>query len=71
MLLGVREQLGDALVSEGQQLRVYVPYGPSWHEYSLRCFKENPQFGSHVAADVIARARAPHVEPAVMIGPRP
>ena len=57
MLLGVREQLGDAIVEEGHRLRIYVPYGSHWHEYSVRRFKENPQLAHHVAGDVVARAR--------------
>jgi proline dehydrogenase len=57
MLLGVREQLGDALVQRGSRLRVYVPYGEDWHAYSVRRFKENPRLGRHVAADLVARAR--------------
>jgi proline dehydrogenase len=57
MLLGVREPLGDALVEGGHRLRVYVPYGSHWHEYSVRRFKENPQLAQHVAADVVDRAR--------------
>ena len=57
MLLGVREQLGDALVADGHPLRVYVPYGSHWHEYSVRRFKENPQLAQHVDADVVDRTR--------------
>jgi proline dehydrogenase len=57
MLLGVREQLGAALVEEGHRLRIYVPYGRHWHEYSVRRFTENPQLAQHVAGDVVSRAR--------------
>lgn len=58
MLLGVRTQLGDALVDRGHGVRVYVPYGEDWYAYSMRRFKENPRLARHVAADVVARARA-------------
>ena len=42
MLLGVHERLGDKLVREGHRLRIYVPYGRQWYEYSLRRLQENP-----------------------------
>jgi proline dehydrogenase len=57
MLLGVREQLGDALVADGHGVRIYVPYGAEWHAYSLRRFQENPQLAHHVAGDLLGRAR--------------
>src|SRR5436190_1725593 len=31
MLLGVREQLADALIADGHGVPVYVPYGADWH----------------------------------------
>ena len=41
MLLGVRPDLGDELVREGHRLRIYVPFGRQWYEYSLRRLQEN------------------------------
>jgi proline dehydrogenase len=55
MLLGVRERLGDALVRDGHRLRIYVPYGRYWYEYSVRRLQENPKVAGYVAADVIGR----------------
>jgi proline dehydrogenase len=55
MLLGVREQLADALVREGHRLRVYVPFGTHWYEYSLRRLQENPKIAGYVAADTFGR----------------
>ena len=49
MLLGVRERMRGELVAAGRPLRVYVPYGPRWYEYSLRRLQENPQIAGHVA----------------------
>jgi proline dehydrogenase len=49
MLLGVREGLRDELVAAGRPVRVYVPYGPRWYEYSLRRLQENPRIAGHVA----------------------
>lgn len=55
MLLGVRPELGDALVREGNRLRVYVPFGRRWYEYSLRRLQENPKIAGYVAADTLGR----------------
>ena len=49
MLLGVREGMRGELVAAGRPLRVYVPYGARWYEYSLRRLQENPQVAGHVA----------------------
>jgi proline dehydrogenase len=55
MLLGVRERLGDELVREGERLRVYVPFGRRWYEYSLRRLHENPKVAGYIAADTLGR----------------
>lgn len=55
MLLGVRERAADALVREGHRVRVYVPFGVRWYEYSLRRLQENPRIAVHVAADTVKR----------------
>ena len=51
MLLGVRPELGDRLVADGHRLRIYVPYGRQWYEYSLRRLQENPKIAGYVAGD--------------------
>jgi proline dehydrogenase len=56
MLLGVREERRDELVSAGHRLRVYVPFGEQWYRYSLRRLQENPAM-----ATTIARATARRV----------
>ena len=53
MLLGVDEELRRILVNAGHKLRVYVPYGEDWYEYSTRRLKENPKIAGYVAKDVI------------------
>ena len=53
MLLGVDEELRSILVNAGHKLRVYVPYGEDWYEYSTRRLKENPKIAGYVAKDVI------------------
>ncbi len=55
MLLGVRADRGRELVAAGHRLRVYVPYGRRWYEYSLRRLQENPKVAGYVARDVIDR----------------
>jgi len=55
MLLGVQEQLGDELVDEGHRLRIYVPFGRHWYEYSMRRLQENPKIAGYIAADTIGR----------------
>ena len=59
MLLGVRPRLGDALVEEGHRLRIYVPFGSHWYEYSLRRLQENPSIAGYVASDTIGRMLRP------------
>jgi proline dehydrogenase len=53
MLLGVDEELRNILVGAGHKLRVYVPFGDDWYEYSTRRLKENPKIAGYVAKDVI------------------
>ncbi len=55
MLLGVRPELGDSLVQDGHRLRIYVPYGSKWYEYSLRRLQENPKVAGYIAADTLGR----------------
>jgi proline dehydrogenase len=55
MLLGVRPELGDKLVAEGHRLRIYVPFGRHWYEYSLRRLQENPKIAGYIAVDTIGR----------------
>lgn len=57
MLLGVREELADELVRDGHTLRVYVPYGRQWYEYSLRRLQENPKIARYVARDTLGRLK--------------
>ncbi len=52
MLLGVRPELGDRIAAAGHKLRIYVPYGGQWYEYSLRRLKENPKIAGYVAGDL-------------------
>ena len=53
MLLGVEEQLRDILLARGHRLRVYVPFGAKWYEYSLRRLRENPRIAGYVAKSLL------------------
>ena len=44
------------LVAAGHPLRVYVPFGQRWYEYSLRRLQENPQMAGVIAKATMARA---------------
>jgi proline dehydrogenase len=55
MLLGVRPGLEDALVREGHRVRIYVPFGRHWYEYSMRRLQENPKIAGYIAADTLGR----------------
>jgi proline dehydrogenase len=55
MLLGVRPGRGDELVRAGHRLRVYVPFGTHWYEYSIRRLQENPKIAGYVAAGTLRR----------------
>jgi proline dehydrogenase len=57
MLLGVRPERGDELVRDGHRLRIYVPFGTHWYQYSLRRLQENPSIAGYIAADLFRRRR--------------
>lgn len=58
MLLGVCEPLRDALLAQGFNVRVYVPYGHDWYGYSIRRIKENPRIAGYILAAMIRSDRA-------------
>lgn len=54
-LLGVKPGVASRLVREGHPLRVYVPFGPRWYEYSLRRLRENPRLATQIALSLFRR----------------
>jgi proline dehydrogenase len=42
MLYGIRRDLQEKLVSQGYNMRVYVPYGSQWYPYLMRRMAERP-----------------------------
>ena len=57
MLYGVRPDLRTQLVRDGYRLRIYVPFGKQWYQYSIRRFKENPQIAGYVLSALFHRDR--------------
>jgi proline dehydrogenase len=55
MLLGVRSDRADELVAAGHRVRIYVPFGTQWYEYSLRRLQENPKIAGYIASDTLGR----------------
>lgn len=54
MLLGVRENLRDQVLSRGHRMRIYVPFGERWYEYSIRRFQENPNVAGQVLKSIFS-----------------
>jgi proline dehydrogenase len=48
MLYGVTPELRKSIVDRGHTMRVYVPYGKDWYNYSTRRLRENPKMVSHI-----------------------
>lgn len=42
MLYGIRRDLQEKLVSQGYNMRIYVPYGSQWYPYLMRRMAERP-----------------------------
>ncbi len=60
MLLGVDEPLRRLILQDGHRLRVYVPYGKRWYEYSVRRLKENPKIAGYVARNFFGLRSSNH-----------
>jgi proline dehydrogenase len=60
MLLGVRSDRADELVAAGHRVRIYVPFGTQWYEYSVRRLQENPAIAGYVASDTLGRIFGRH-----------
>ena len=42
-------------LDHGYKVRVYVPYGKDWYNYSLRRLKENPDIASYIVKDIFRK----------------
>tara|TARA_A100001011_G_scaffold398179_2_gene501665 strand:+ start:171 stop:1070 length:900 start_codon:yes stop_codon:yes gene_type:complete len=43
------------LVEKGFKVRVYVPFGPDWFDYSVRRLKENPDIAGYVISNLFKK----------------
>ncbi|BBM84876.1 proline dehydrogenase family protein [Candidatus Uabimicrobium amorphum] len=57
MLLGVRSELRKEILGKGHPLRIYIPFGEKWYEYSLRRLKENPNIAGNIIKGVLTFGR--------------
>lgn len=55
MLYGVTTKLGRSIVDKGHRMRVYIPFGNEWFNYSIRRLKENPNMVSHIIKALFIR----------------
>ena len=45
----------EEMVHSGYKVRVYVPFGSEWYEYSLRRLKENPDIAGYVIKNIFSK----------------
>ena len=55
MLYGVTPELRQSIVDRGHAMRVYVPYGKHWFNYSTRRLKENPKMAKVIIKALFIR----------------
>ena len=55
MLYGVTPDLRKSIVDKSHTMRVYVPYGKDWYNYSTRRLRENPRMVGHIIKALIVR----------------
>lgn len=55
MLYGVTPELRQSIIDNGHKMRVYVPFGKQWFNYSTRRLKENPKVASHIIKALFIR----------------
>ncbi|MCX6236928.1 MAG: proline dehydrogenase family protein [Bacteroidia bacterium] len=55
MLYGVAPILRQSIVDRGHHMRVYVPYGKQWFNYSTRRLKENPNMVWYILKAMFVR----------------
>jgi len=55
MLYGVNPKLRKSIVERGYTMRVYLPFGTQWFNYSTRRLKENPNMVWHILKALIIK----------------
>ena len=49
MLYGVpMNETIESLLKNNYKVRIYVPYGRNWYDYSIRRIKENPNISKYI-----------------------
>jgi proline dehydrogenase len=55
MLFGVNPKMRRSIVEKGYPMKVYVPFGQQWFNYSTRRLKENPNMVWHIIKALFVR----------------
>lgn len=55
MLFGVTPELRQSIIEDGHLMRVYVPFGKHWFNYSTRRLKENPKMAQQIIKALFIR----------------
>jgi proline dehydrogenase len=55
MLYGVTPELRQSIIDNGHLMRVYVPFGKHWFNYSTRRLKENPKMAQQIIKALFVR----------------
>ncbi|RIH65492.1 proline dehydrogenase [Mariniphaga sediminis] len=55
MLYGVTPELRQQIIDKGHRMRVYVPFGKHWFNYSTRRLKENPKMAQQIIKALFIR----------------
>ncbi len=55
MLYGVTPSLRNSIVNQGHKMRIYVPFGKEWLNYSTRRLKENHRMATHIIKAIFFR----------------
>ena len=47
----------ESLIESGYSVRIYVPFGPDWFDYSIRRLKENPDIAKYVLKNFLKNGK--------------
>ena len=42
-------------IQNGYRVRIYVPFGQNWYEYSMRRLKENPKIANYIFKNIFRK----------------
>jgi len=55
MLFGVTPELRQSIIDKEHKMRIYVPFGKQWFNYSTRRLKENPKMATEIIKALFVR----------------